>query len=88
MKNHFTLFLKIVRGLKYLLFIHFILIAQSNAANYQSTVIKLSPTYYYELNETTTEDGALDTMGNAPGRGEYNGDYGVGGPEVGSRRGG
>ncbi|MBN77859.1 MAG: hypothetical protein CMO36_06570 [Verrucomicrobiaceae bacterium] len=70
MKNHFTLFPKIVSGLKYSLFVHFILIAQSNAANYQSTVIKLSPTYYYELNETTTEDGALDTMGNAPGRGE------------------
>ena len=83
MKNHFTLFPRIVSGIKYLLFIHFILIAHSNAANYQSTVIKLSPTYYYELNETTTEDGALDTMGNAPGKGEYNGDYGVGGPEVG-----
>ena len=83
MKNYFTLFPRIVSGLKYSLIIHFILIAHSNAANYQSTVIKLSPTYYYELNETTTEDGALDTMGNAPSKGEYNGDYGVGGPEVG-----
>ena len=83
MKNYFTLFPRIVSGLKYSLIIHFILIAHSNAANYQSTVIKLSPTYYYELNETTTEDGALDTMGNAPSKGEYNGDYGVGGPKVG-----
>ena len=58
------------------------LIAHSSAANYQATVIKLSPTYYYELNETTTENGALDTMGNAP-NGEYNGFYGEGGPEVG-----
>ncbi len=83
MINHFTLYPRIVSGLKYSLIIYFILIAHSNAANYQSTVIKLSPTYYYELNETTTEDGALDTMGNAPGKAEYNGDYGVGGPEVG-----
>ena len=54
-----------------------------NANNYQSTVVKLSPTYYYELNEITTDEGALDTMGNAPKAGSFNGDYGVGGPEVG-----
>ena len=77
MINHFTLYPRIVSGLKYSLIIYFILIAHSNAANYQSTVIKLSPTYYYELNETTTEDGALDTMGNTPGKAEYNGDYGL-----------
>jgi hypothetical protein len=53
------------------------------AANYQTTVIKLEPTFYYELNETETDGGAMDTMGNAPKPGVFNGDYGVGGPEVG-----
>lgn len=53
------------------------------AANYQATVIKLEPTFYYELNETDTEGGAMDTMGNAPKAGVFNGDYGFGGPEVG-----
>ena len=52
------------------------------AANYQATVIKLEPTFYYELNETDTEGGAMDTMGNAPTPGVFNGNYG-GGPEVG-----
>ncbi len=52
-------------------------------ANYQATVIKLEPNFYYELNETETDDGAMDTMGNAPKAGVFNGDYGVGGPEVG-----
>ena len=52
-------------------------------ANYQATVIKLEPSFYYELNETETDDGAMDTMGNAPKAGVFNGDYGVGGPEVG-----
>jgi hypothetical protein len=61
----------------------FTLLSYSNANNYQSTVVKLSPTYYYELNEITTDEGALDTMGNAPKAGSFNGDYGVGGPEVG-----
>ena len=60
-----------------------ILLSYSNANNYQATVVKLSPTYYYELNEITTDEGALDTMGNAPKAGSFNGDYGVGGPEVG-----
>ncbi|MDC0201477.1 hypothetical protein OAK04_03680 [Verrucomicrobia bacterium] len=55
----------------------------SHAANYQATVIKLKPTFYYELNETDTEGGVMDTMGNATKPGTYNGDYGVGGPEVG-----
>ena len=52
-------------------------------ANYQATVIKLEPSFYYELNETETDDGAIDAMGNAPKAGVFNGDYGVGGPEVG-----
>ena len=51
----------------------------AQAANYQATVIKLKPTYYYELNETDTESGVMDTMGNAPKPGTYNGDYGFGG---------
>ena len=51
------------------------LIAHSSAANYQA-VINLSPTYYYELNETTTEMEPLTQMGNAPKNGEYNGFYG------------
>ncbi|MEE2808069.1 MAG: LamG-like jellyroll fold domain-containing protein [Verrucomicrobiota bacterium] len=55
----------------------------AHSANYQATVIKLKPTYYYELNETDTESGVMDTMGNAPKPGTYNGDYGFGGPEVG-----
>ena len=53
------------------------------AANYQNTVIKLAPTFYYELNETETEGGAIDTMGNAPAPGIFNGQYGGGGPTIG-----
>ena len=83
MKNIFTFLLKRVTACAVILIMSFSLIAHSSAANYQATVIKLSPTYYYELNETTTENGALDTMGNAPKNGEYNGFYGEGGPEVG-----
>ncbi|MFT4546487.1 MAG: hypothetical protein ACI8XO_001044 [Verrucomicrobiales bacterium] len=55
----------------------------SYAGNYQNTVVGLSPTYYYELNETETEGGAIDTMGNAPAAGIFNGVYAGGGPEVG-----
>ena len=83
MKNIFTFLLKRVTACSVILIMSFSLIAHSSAANYQATVIKLSPTYYYELNETTTENGVLDTMGNAPKNGEYNGFYGEGGPEVG-----
>lgn len=57
--------------------------ASSQAANYQDTVIGLAPTYYYELNETETAGGAIDTMGNAPAAGQYNGNYANGAPEVG-----
>ena len=88
MKNIFTFLLKRVTACSVILIMSFSLIAHSSAANYQATVIKLSPTYYYELNETTTENGApLDTMGNAPKKkkknGEYNGFYGEGGPVLG-----
>ncbi|MBP36714.1 MAG: hypothetical protein CMP31_14035, partial [Roseibacillus sp.] len=34
------------------------------AENYQKTVKRLQPTYYYELNETDPEGGAIDSMGN------------------------
>ena len=43
----------------------------------------MSPTYYYELNETTTDKGALDSMGNAAKPGSFNGNYNAGEPEVG-----
>ena len=59
------------------------LLSYSNANNYQEAVVKLSPTYYYELNETTTDQGALDSMGNAAKPGSFNGNYNAGGPEVG-----
>ena len=55
----------------------------AHADNYQATVVGLSPTYYYELNETSTEGGAVDTMGNAPAPGVFNGAYGEFGPMVG-----
>ncbi|MDG1855320.1 MAG: hypothetical protein P8I97_14230 [Verrucomicrobiales bacterium] len=61
----------------------FSVISATQAANYQGTVIKLEPSFYYELNETETDGGAMDTMGNAPKPGVFNGDYGFGGPEVG-----
>jgi hypothetical protein len=61
----------------------FSVITTTEAANYQATVIKLEPSFYYELNETETDGGAMDTMGNAPKPGVFNGDYGFGGPEVG-----
>jgi hypothetical protein len=56
--------------------------ATSLAGPYQSLVIGMDPTYYYELNETDTSTGAVDTMGRGP-VGSYNGDYDGGGPEVG-----
>lgn len=55
----------------------------AQAANYQNTVIGLAPNFYYELNETDTEGGAIDTMGNAPAPGVFNGTYGDFGPMVG-----
>lgn len=55
----------------------------ANAANYQDTVIGLAPNFYYELNETETAGGAVDTMGKAPAPGVFNGEYGGGGPMAG-----
>jgi hypothetical protein len=45
-------------------------------------VIAMDPAYYYQLNETDTSTGAVDTMGRGP-VGTYNGDYDGGLPEVG-----
>lgn len=55
----------------------------AGAAPYQDAVKNLSPNYYYELNETTTDGGVIDTMGNAAAPGTYNGDYVNGPPAVG-----
>ena len=52
------------------------------AGPYQDLVISLDPTYYYQLNESDTSTGAIDTMGRGPA-GTYNGDYDGGLPEVG-----
>lgn len=52
------------------------------AGNYQNAVLKLQPSFYYQLNETSTDGGAVDSTGNAAAPGEFNGDYGNG-PEVG-----
>lgn len=55
---------------------------QAAAAAYQDAVTALNPTYYYQLNETSTTGGVIDTMGNAA-PGSYNGDYVNGPPMVG-----
>lgn len=52
------------------------------AANYQDAVLRLSPTFYYQLNETTTDNGVVDSVGAGP-TGSYTGTYGAGGPEAG-----
>ncbi|MCH8048083.1 MAG: PEP-CTERM sorting domain-containing protein [Planctomycetes bacterium] len=52
------------------------------AAPYQDAVNALLPTYYYELNETDTLGGVIDSTGNAD-PGTYNGDYEFGAPQVG-----
>ena len=51
------------------------------AENYQNAVKRLQPTYYYELNETDPVGGAIDSMGNAPANGTFNGNY-VNGPAM------
>lgn len=43
--------------------------------DYANAIKALSPTYYYELNETDVDGGAVDTMGNAAELGFYNGTY-------------
>lgn len=58
-------------------------IGSIQAENYQNTVVGMNPTYYYELNETDTDGGAADTMGNAPAPGVFNGNYNGGLPMVG-----
>ncbi|MCA9199015.1 MAG: PEP-CTERM sorting domain-containing protein [Planctomycetales bacterium] len=50
---------------------------------YAQTVKALGATYYYQLNETDTSNGVVDSMGNGP-TGTYNGDYDGGAPEVGA----
>ncbi|MFT5041018.1 MAG: hypothetical protein ACI8TX_001989 [Hyphomicrobiaceae bacterium] len=50
--------------------------------NYQDAVLAMAPNYYYELNETSTAGGAVDSTGNAD-PGVYNGDY-ANGPMVGA----
>ena len=57
--------------------------SSAQAANYQNTVVSLGPDFYYELNETDTDGGAIDTMGNAPAPGVFNGNYDGGAPMVG-----
>jgi hypothetical protein len=47
----------------------------ASAAAYQKAVKALNPTYYFELNETTTANGVLDSMHPAGPRGTYNGNY-------------
>lgn len=54
----------------------------ARAAAYQDAVIALHPTYYYQLNETSTAGGVIDSMGTAA-PGTYNGDYVNGPPMVG-----
>jgi hypothetical protein len=51
-------------------------------ANYQDAVLRLSPSFYYQLNETTATGGAIDSTGNAS-PGIFNGDYVNGPPMVG-----
>ena len=50
---------------------------------YAQAVKSLSPNYYYQLNETNTDGGVVDSIGNGP-TGEYNGDYDGGIAEVGA----
>ena len=54
-----------------------ILASAANAADtpYANAIKALSPTYYYELNESDVDGGAADTMGNASELGFYNGVY-------------
>ena len=44
------------------------------AAPYQDAVLALNPSFYYQLNETTTAGGVIDSTGHAQ-PGSYNGDY-------------
>ena len=55
----------------------------ATAAPYQDAVKNLKPTFYYQLNEATTDNGVIDSMGNATAPGTYLGDYVNGPPAVG-----
>ncbi|MFN0125555.1 MAG: hypothetical protein ACKV19_02585, partial [Verrucomicrobiales bacterium] len=55
---------------------------QLSAAAYQDAVMALDPSFYYELNETSTAGGVIDSTGNAP-PGSYKGDNENGPPMVG-----
>ena len=57
--------------------------AASHAATYQNYVKSLSPSYYFELNETSTSQGVLDSVSGTY-MGSYNGDYEFGLPLVGA----
>ena len=48
---------------------------------YANAIKALTPTYYYELNETDADTFAIDSMGNASEEGFFNGDYGEEGEE-------
>lgn len=43
---------------------------------YANAIKALEPTYYYELNETSIDEDAIDSMGNASEPGFFNGEYG------------
>ncbi len=53
---------------------------ETRAAAYQDAVLALKPSFYYELNETSTAGGVIDSTGHAA-PGSYNGDY-VNGPAM------
>jgi hypothetical protein len=55
---------------------------QVHAAAYQDAVNALNPSFYYQLNETSTAGGVIDSTGHAA-PGTYNGDYVNGPPMVG-----
>ncbi|MFC1758532.1 hypothetical protein ACFL2H_07160, partial [Planctomycetota bacterium] len=57
--------------------------AYAQDSPYAQAVKSLNPNFYYELNETSTDGGVVDSMGNGP-LGEYNGDYDGGNAEVGA----
>ena len=58
-------------------------VVPAGAAAYQDAVLALNPNFYYQLNETTTARGVVDSTGRATAAGTYNGDYLNGAPKVG-----
>src|SRR5689334_22660952 len=55
---------------------------RGRGAAYQDAVNALNPSFYYQLNETSTAGGCIDSTGHAT-PGTYNGDYVNGPPQVG-----